>query len=224
MKPITFESIRNLLKTKKSKNKEKGVDASFKRSDSFKRISIRKSYLDRGRNKRANGGGNCGQMRPKASVIALDDVAAMKMASSLAGHRDMLIQRQHFGDHGPKSSLQEITEILSLGESKKNTREIEVQTVEMDFRAFNSTESIFCDLSRLEEEKTYTDPVTIETNLGNVSGSSHHLHSIVVDAGAEENSRENGDVRDDSKYVNTFVLSGRETSSNQSSGHSSSGS
>ncbi|XP_055705773.1 disco-interacting protein 2 isoform X5 [Phlebotomus papatasi] len=223
MKPITFESIRNLLKTKKSKNKEKGVDASFKRSDSFKRISIRKSYLDRGRNKRANGGGNCGQMRPKASVIALDDVAAMKMASSLAGHRDMLIQRQHFGDHGPKSSLQEITEILSLGESKKNTREIEVQTVEMDFRAFNSTESIFCDLSRLEEEKTYTDPVTIETNLGNVSGSSHHLHSIVVDAGAEENSRENGDVRDDSKYVNTFVLSGRETSSNQSSGHSSSG-
>lgn len=52
MKPITFESIRNFLKTKK-KSKKDGADTSFKRSDSFKRISIRKSYLDRGRNKRA---------------------------------------------------------------------------------------------------------------------------------------------------------------------------
>lgn len=54
MKPIMFESLRNLLKSRpgKSKPKDKGVDASFKRSDSFKRISIRKSYLDRGRNKR----------------------------------------------------------------------------------------------------------------------------------------------------------------------------
>lgn len=51
MKPITFESIRNFIKTKK-KNKKDGADTSFKRSDSFKRISIRKSYLDRGRNKR----------------------------------------------------------------------------------------------------------------------------------------------------------------------------
>lgn len=51
MKPITFESIRNFIKTKK-KSKKDGADTSFKRSDSFKRISIRKSYLDRGRNKR----------------------------------------------------------------------------------------------------------------------------------------------------------------------------
>lgn len=48
MKPITFESIRNLLKTKR-KNKNDGGDTSFKRCDSFKRISIRRSYLDRGR-------------------------------------------------------------------------------------------------------------------------------------------------------------------------------
>ncbi|XP_059622531.1 uncharacterized protein LOC132265774 [Phlebotomus argentipes] len=224
MKPITFESIRNLLKTKKSKNKEKGVDASFKRSDSFKRISIRKSYLDRGRNKRANGGGNCGQTRAKSSVIALDDVAAMKVANSLVSHRDVLMQqRQHqYGDNGPKSSLQEITEILSLGGVKKNTREIEVQTVEMDFRGFNSSESIFCDLKRLDDERIHAGDATEACkSLIDVTGS-HHLHSIVVDAG-EENSPEDDDVRDDSKYVNTFVLSGRETSSNQSSGHSSSG-
>lgn len=48
MKPLTFESIRNFLKTKKKGNKKDG-DSSFKRSDSFKRISIRKSYMDRGR-------------------------------------------------------------------------------------------------------------------------------------------------------------------------------
>lgn len=48
MKPITFESIRNFLRAKK-KNKKDGADTSFKRSDSFKRISIRRSYLDRGR-------------------------------------------------------------------------------------------------------------------------------------------------------------------------------
>lgn len=52
MKPITFESIRNFITTKK-RHKKDGTDTSFKRSDSFKRISIRKSYLDRGRNKRS---------------------------------------------------------------------------------------------------------------------------------------------------------------------------
>ncbi|XP_055600077.1 disco-interacting protein 2 isoform X12 [Uranotaenia lowii] len=49
MKPITFESIRNLLKTKKKQKDKSSIDQSFKRSDSFKRISIRKSYLERGR-------------------------------------------------------------------------------------------------------------------------------------------------------------------------------
>ncbi|XP_039428988.1 disco-interacting protein 2 isoform X10 [Culex pipiens pallens] len=53
MKPITFESIRNLLKTKKQKKDKSSIDQSFKRSDSFKRISIRKSYLERGRKRNA---------------------------------------------------------------------------------------------------------------------------------------------------------------------------
>ncbi|XP_055854107.1 disco-interacting protein 2 isoform X9 [Episyrphus balteatus] len=58
MKPLTFESIRNFLRTKKKGKDKDGIgggimDASFKRSDSFKRISIRKSYLDRGRKRAA---------------------------------------------------------------------------------------------------------------------------------------------------------------------------
>lgn len=57
MKPITFESIRNFLRAKK-KNKKDGADASFKRSDSFKRISIRRSYLDRGRKRAILRSGN----------------------------------------------------------------------------------------------------------------------------------------------------------------------
>lgn len=48
MKAISFEAIRNLLRTKKKSADDYG-DASFKRSDSFKRISIRRSYLNRGR-------------------------------------------------------------------------------------------------------------------------------------------------------------------------------
>lgn len=49
MKPITFENLRRLMGGgRKKKDKDK---SSFKRSDSFKRISIRKSYLDRGKKK-----------------------------------------------------------------------------------------------------------------------------------------------------------------------------
>lgn len=50
MKPITFENLRRLVGAGRKK-KEK--ESSFKRSDSFKRISIRKSYLEnrgKGRN------------------------------------------------------------------------------------------------------------------------------------------------------------------------------
>lgn len=53
MKTITFESIRNLLRSKK-KNVQDYGDASFKRSDSFRRISIRRSYLNRNRKRAQN--------------------------------------------------------------------------------------------------------------------------------------------------------------------------
>lgn len=48
MKPITFENLRRLVG---GGRKKKEKESSFKRSDSFKRISIRKSYLDRGKKK-----------------------------------------------------------------------------------------------------------------------------------------------------------------------------
>lgn len=47
MKPLTFENLRRFVvggKKKKERN-----ESSFKRSDSFKRISIKKNYLDRGK-------------------------------------------------------------------------------------------------------------------------------------------------------------------------------
>lgn len=48
MKPITFENLRRLVGGGRKKREK---ESSFKRSDSFKRISIRKSYLDRGKKK-----------------------------------------------------------------------------------------------------------------------------------------------------------------------------
>ncbi|KAK4877321.1 hypothetical protein RN001_009827 [Aquatica leii] len=48
MKPIIFENLRRLMG---GGRKKKDKETSFKRSDSFKRISIRKSYLDRGKKK-----------------------------------------------------------------------------------------------------------------------------------------------------------------------------
>ncbi|KAK2586568.1 hypothetical protein KPH14_011450 [Odynerus spinipes] len=44
MRPLSFENLRRLVSRKKDRN-----EPSFKRSESFKRISIRKSYLDRGK-------------------------------------------------------------------------------------------------------------------------------------------------------------------------------
>lgn len=49
MKPLTFENLRRLMG---GGRKKKDKESSFKRSDSFKRISIRKSYLDRGGRKK----------------------------------------------------------------------------------------------------------------------------------------------------------------------------
>lgn len=44
MRPLSLENLRRLVGRRKDKN-----EPSFKRSESFKRISIRKSYLDRGK-------------------------------------------------------------------------------------------------------------------------------------------------------------------------------
>ncbi|XP_077302246.1 uncharacterized protein LOC143922790 [Arctopsyche grandis] len=55
MKPISFQNIRRLMGGGRKKNEK---DTSFKRSDSFKRISIRKNYLDRGGKKKAKAEAN----------------------------------------------------------------------------------------------------------------------------------------------------------------------
>lgn len=49
MKPISFEHLRHFMG---GGRKKKDKESSFKRSDSFKRISIRKNYLDRGGKKK----------------------------------------------------------------------------------------------------------------------------------------------------------------------------
>lgn len=82
MKPITFESIRNFLRAKK-KNKKDGADASFKRSDSFKRISIRRSYLDRGRKRAYMRSGNAG-------AAASHGVSGPSMRAKGNGKQDVL--------------------------------------------------------------------------------------------------------------------------------------
>lgn len=47
MKPVTFENLRRLVGGGRKK-KDRGAETSFKRSESFKRISIKRNYLDRG--------------------------------------------------------------------------------------------------------------------------------------------------------------------------------
>lgn len=62
MRPISFENLRRLVGRKKDRN-----EPSFKRSESFKRISIRKSYLDRGKRR------NKVQKTPETNFNHLDD-------------------------------------------------------------------------------------------------------------------------------------------------------
>lgn len=106
MKPITFESIRNFIKTKK-KSKKDGADTSFKRSDSFKRISIRKSYLDRGRNKRTARGSAAAAAAASSSstsnllaAIIDDDVKANS-------HDTHALPQPTYQDASPRHLLQQ---------------------------------------------------------------------------------------------------------------------
>lgn len=166
MKPITFESIRNFLKTKKKKKKE-GADASFKRCDSFKRISIRKSYLDRGR-KRA--------IRTKAVI----DFNEVDVKTGIYSVRPLVENKQFNGgateDFSLKNkSLQEINEICGGGEVDNDrynsvtasvavdvdNRDTETQTVVINFQGSNSTGSIYNDLN---DESGY-EAENIETKL-----------------------------------------------------------
>lgn len=69
MKPITFENLRRLIGGRR-KNKDRN-ESPFKRSESFKRISIRKNYLEsRGV---GGGGGQKGRNPTKKPLPAADD-------------------------------------------------------------------------------------------------------------------------------------------------------
>lgn len=72
MKSITFENLRRLMG---GGRKKKEKETSFKRSDSFKRISIRKSYLDRGKKKHL-------QKLEVATQTVAEEVVALESASS----------------------------------------------------------------------------------------------------------------------------------------------
>lgn len=63
MKPLSFENLRRFIGGKKKKDRN---ESSFKRSDSFKRISIRKNYLERGKKHR--------QQVVEAAVVAASSV------------------------------------------------------------------------------------------------------------------------------------------------------
>ncbi|XP_035894244.1 disco-interacting protein 2 isoform X8 [Anopheles stephensi] len=102
MKPITFESIRNLLKTKKKQKDKSNIDQSFKRSDSFKRISIRKSYLERGRKRNA--------------------------AAVLRGSTKNLVNINEFEDQAKVVKGPEKLKVNGDGESAQEKDALEVQT------------------------------------------------------------------------------------------------
>lgn len=151
MKPITFESIRNFLKTKK-KNKKDGADTSFKRSDSFKRISIRKSYLDRGR-KRASRQ----QQKSATAVTATSNGPHFKESEVkngiFVGRPLFENKRSHSDDQESdgfclkNKSLQEINELCAADDIDDIICDTEVQTIAINFQGGNSTESIYNELN-----------------------------------------------------------------------------
>lgn len=115
MKPITFEAIRNLLKTKK-KNKDKGIDQSFKRSDSFKRISIRKSYLERGRKRgvlRSKTVLDISELELKSNVSSIDrcDKSREESFSDCSSHEPSIIAELERKDASIDEKIRALQEI-----------------------------------------------------------------------------------------------------------------
>lgn len=310
MKPIMFESLRNLLKSrsgKSGKHKDKGgVDASFKRSDSFKRISIRKSYLDRGRNKRlaaqqklsqaaasaaSQQGGGAASGEASTSLIDLDDInnvtttkqlqlqqrhfvashnnnshnhssnskngSSRKHTKGSAGatadgaahelcgdssaggnriggvdassieHRQPANKCRQNGGGRPKTSLEEITEILSFDKSPRSQRrnndwggeppvrkEVEVQTVRMDFDRSEASRAsqthsivvvdVFTDALPVlgaQQKLPKTRSVYDQSNAVRLREERKQLNGSELHTGNE------GSV----KYVNSLYLTGNET-------------
>lgn len=187
------------MKTKK-KNKKDGADASFKRSDSFKRISIRKSYLDRGR-KRA--------IRTKAVI----DFNEVDVKTGIYSGRPLVENKQFDGgakeDFSLKNkSLQEINEICGGGEYGNDKYsngvttpkppavvdvdaniERETQTVAINFKVSNSTESIYNDLNNEndDEEKLNVSQISVAASVNSKYKQSTNFSIIEEDVDTKSN-------------------------------------
>lgn len=87
MKSITLEHLRRLVG---GGRKKKEKESSFKRSDSFKRISIRKSYLDRGKKKHVS------KLEVATQTVAEEDVVVetKKVDSSVQVDKNELISTE----------------------------------------------------------------------------------------------------------------------------------
>ncbi|XP_032665179.1 disco-interacting protein 2-like isoform X4 [Odontomachus brunneus] len=81
MRPLSFENLRRLVGRKKDRN-----EPSFKRSESFKRISIRKSYLDRGKRRNRL---QKNQEQPAANPASQPVVATDKIVQQQANEKDL---------------------------------------------------------------------------------------------------------------------------------------
>ncbi|KAK6626919.1 hypothetical protein RUM44_009396 [Polyplax serrata] len=90
MKPLSFENLRRFMiggKKKKDRN-----ESSFKRSDSFKRISIKRNYLDRGKKHRQQAveaavvAATCTNVEATVKVTKPSITAASVSKATSAGH------------------------------------------------------------------------------------------------------------------------------------------
>lgn len=88
MKPITFENLRRLMGG--GRKKKERAESSFKRSDSFRRISIKRNYLDRG------GKSKHLQQATQASKIAVNQSESNSAKQPLVVNSAVL-------DEGPES-------------------------------------------------------------------------------------------------------------------------
>ncbi|XP_046604654.1 disco-interacting protein 2 homolog A isoform X3 [Neodiprion virginianus] len=158
MRPLSFENLRRLVGRGKDRD-----EPSFKRSESFKRISIRKSYLDRGKRRQKLQQKNAAEKKAAAAVeeqqqplLKLEDAEPKVSASSrdgtVIGYGEWLhgVRATSAQDAGPESrnsisvDLVNGFEVLKLEKSPVVGRRAT--------RTVNSTECL-----QIPKEKTTSD-------------------------------------------------------------------
>lgn len=125
-----FESIRNFLRTKKKSKDKDGagvMDASFKRSDSFKRISIRKSYLDRGRKRAAMRARAIGNSMNSTCTSSTSQIASVSKPGKTAEVKNGI-----FVGSVPSSIFNNQPDLNQ--DSDSVSKETEVQIIAVDFQ------------------------------------------------------------------------------------------